>query len=167
MAAKGTTAALPDAGSGGGSKLKWIGVVALLTLLAAGTGGVLGIQLVETVGEAVKAKSAAEEHPVETHYEGPAHLKPLAPIVTNLAEPRNAWVRVEASIVFQEEAIATDDVLAAEITEDLLAYIRTLSLAQIEGASGMQHLREDLSERARIRSQDRVRELVIQSLVVE
>jgi flagellar FliL protein len=168
MATSAATAALPKPAEGGGkSKLKFMAVVVLLTLLAAGTGGVLGIQLVGTVQEAVKARSAAEEQPAEPRYGGPTHLKPLAPIVTNVAEPSNAWVRVEASIVFEEEAVATDDVLAAEITEDLLAFLRTVSLAQIAGASGMQHLREDLSERARIRSQGRVKELVIQSLVIE
>ena len=38
---------------------------------------------------------------------------------------------------------------------------------QIEGANGFQNLREDLNERARVRSGGRVREVVIQSLVVE
>ena len=53
------------------------------------------------------------------------------------------------------------------ISEDILAYLRTVTLSQIEGPSGMQHLREDLVERARIRSEGRVKELVIQTLVVQ
>ena len=42
-----------------------------------------------------------------------------------------------------------------------------MTLTQIEGASGFQHLREDLNERARIRSGGKVRDLVIQALIVE
>ena len=57
--------------------------------------------------------------------------------------------------------------LAAQIAEDIVAYLRTVSLAQIEGASGFQHLREDLNDRVRVRSGGKVRDLVIQSLVVE
>jgi flagellar FliL protein len=45
--------------------------------------------------------------------------------------------------------------------------MRTLSEAQIGGASGLQHLREDLNERAAIRSGGLVRELIIQTLVVQ
>ena len=45
--------------------------------------------------------------------------------------------------------------------------MRTLTLAQIAGASGLQHLREDLNERAAIRSDGRVRELILQTLVVQ
>ncbi len=57
--------------------------------------------------------------------------------------------------------------LAATITEDIVAYLRTVSLAQIEGASGFQHLREDLNDRARVRSGGKVRELIIHTLIVE
>ena len=48
-----------------------------------------------------------------------------------------------------------------------LAYLRTLSMAQIEGASGLQHLREDLNERVAIRTKGAVRELIVESLVVQ
>ena len=40
-------------------------------------------------------------------------------------------------------------------------------LAQIQGASGFQHLREDLNDRVRVRSGGKVRDLVIQSLIIE
>jgi flagellar FliL protein len=48
-----------------------------------------------------------------------------------------------------------------------VAYLRTVPLAQIEGPSGFLHLREDLNERARIRSGGKVKELVVQSLMLE
>ncbi len=57
--------------------------------------------------------------------------------------------------------------MAGEITGDVLAFLRTLTLSQIEGASGLRQLREDLNERVAIRSSGRVRELIIQTLVVQ
>ena len=57
--------------------------------------------------------------------------------------------------------------LAAQITEDLVAFLRTVPLAQIQGASGFQHLREDLNDRVRVRSGGKVHELVIQALIIE
>ena len=154
--------------AGGRSMFKLIAALLLLTLVAAGLGGGLGIQLAKQVEDAVREKDSAEEKPaVRPTYTGPTHLKALAPIVTNLAEPHDVWIRLEASIIFDDEAIAADDVLAGEIAADILAYLRTVSVSQIEGPSGMQHLREDLVERARIRSEGRVKELVVQTLVVQ
>ncbi len=40
-------------------------------------------------------------------------------------------------------------------------------MAQVEGASGLQHLREDLNERAVLRSKGAIRELIVESLVVQ
>ncbi len=148
--------------------LKLIAAMLLMTIIAAGLGGGLGIKLADQVEDAVRAKESAEEKPTALlNYTGATHLKALAPIVTNLAEPHDTWIRLEASIVFDDEAIATDDVLAGRITDDFLAYLRTVALSQVDGPSGMQHLREDLTDRARIRSDGRVREVVIQTLVFQ
>jgi flagellar protein FliL len=148
--------------------LKLIAAVLLLTLVAAAGGGGLGIKLADQVEESVRLKDSNKEEPaVEVRYTGPTHLKPLAPILTNLGEPSDVWIRVESSIVFEDEEVAGDDVLAAKIGEDILAYLRTVSLSQIGSPSGMQHLREDLAERAQIRSEGRVKELVIQTMVVQ
>lgn len=169
MAQTDTPAELPaPTPASGGSMLKLIAAMLLLTVAAAGLGGGLGIKLADQVEDAVRLKDSTEEKPAgEPHYTGATHLKPLAPILTNLAEPRDVWIRIEASIVFDDEEIAADEVLAAKITEDILTYLRTVSLSQIESPSGMQHLREDLIERARIRSEGRVKELVIQTLVLQ
>ena len=63
----------------------------------------------------------------------------------------------------EEEA----NILVARVGEDVVAYLRTISPAQIEGARGLQYLREDLNERAAIRSSGKVRELIIETLVVQ
>jgi flagellar FliL protein len=113
---------------------------------------------------ASKAEKAAESH--KGRYSEKAALHALAPIVTNLASPANTWIRLEASIVIDGEG-GDAKALAATITEDTVAYLRTLSLPLIEGSSGLLHLREDLNDRARIRSSGKVRDLIIHTLIVE
>ncbi|MTI45922.1 flagellar basal body-associated FliL family protein [Roseibium hamelinense] len=104
---------------------------------------------------------------IELNYEDNARLRKLDPLVTNLAAPTDAWVRVKASIVLSDEF--TDDVavLTGHIEEDMLAYLRTLTISHLEGAVGLQHLREDLNERAKVRSNGQVHEVILESLVIQ
>ena len=92
----------------------------------------------------------------------PRRLKAL----NDLASPERTWVRLEASIVVESES-AESNQLAANITEDIIAFLRTLSLPLVEGASGFQHLREDLNDRVRMRRGGKVRDLVIHTFIVE
>jgi flagellar FliL protein len=110
-------------------------------------------------GHAEPAKEAPA--PVQTK------LKELAPIVTNLAAPETSWVRLQAALVYDGEAAALPDILVSEVTADIVAFLRTMSLESIEGADGLRRLHEDLSERAMIRSEGKIRELIIQALVVQ
>ncbi len=88
----------------------------------------------------------------------------LAPITTNLAAPADTWVRVELSAVFEDEP---DMAMADAISQDLLAFLRTVKMHQVEGPSGFLHLREDMDERARIRSGGKVSHLLIKTLLFE
>ena len=95
-------------------------------------------------------------------------FRQLAPVITNLADPKSVWLRLEVAAIFDDSMKDLEvDALAREIGADVMAYARSLSLAQIQGASGLYHLREDLSERAQIRGEGKVREIIIQSLVVQ
>ena len=91
-------------------------------------------------------------------------MVPLAPITTNLAAPDNIWVRLELSLVLDAPQPAE---LAERIHQDLLAFVRTLKMHQIEGASGFRHLKADLEERAAIRSDGHVKEVLIRTLLFE
>lgn len=147
--------------------LVWAAVLTGLTLGAAAAGTCLGLLL----GAAPAKQPPAAAGPVgkagEIKYGTETLVRELPPIIANLADPSDSWVRVQASIVFDMKAVPKPDLLAAEIAEDLLGFLRTLSLAQIGGASGLQHLREDLNERASTRSGGLVRELIVQTLVVQ
>jgi len=140
--------------------------VLVATLLVGGAGAFFGMQL-----PALVEKSVA---PVEKHdgKSKPADapkiiVRSLPPITTNLAVPSSTWVRLEVSAVITEELGPEGDVLMKRIAEDVVAYLRTVALDQIEGPSGFQHLREDLNDRVRIRSQSKVQELLIEAFVVQ
>ncbi|MGQ7792573.1 flagellar basal body-associated FliL family protein [Faunimonas sp. B44] len=140
--------------------------MAALTLLAAGAGAFFGLNLVDFVA----SSGAARHGPTAEAAHGPvspSNLRPLPPVITNLADPPNVSIRLDAALVFADPAPPQAEALASAIAEDILAFLRTVSLRQIEGPSGLQHLREDLVERASIRAEGEVRDLVIQTLVVQ
>jgi flagellar FliL protein len=90
----------------------------------------------------------------------------LPSIVTNLGGSEGGWVRLELVVLLDGKSAVQSD-LPARLAQDTTALLRTLSLRQISGASGFQHLREELMDRMKTRSADRVREIMIRSLVVE
>ena len=142
-----------------------------MRVLVTGGGGFLGLKLYSMVEQSVQRKSEAAEkaktQSIKPAVAGAAQIKPLAPVVTNLANPSTSWVRLEGSLILEEMPPAEADLLAAKVSEDIIAFLRTVTLAQIEGASGFQHLREDLTDRVKARSAGRARELVIHTFVVE
>jgi flagellar FliL protein len=145
-----------------------VAAFAVLTAVAAGSGTLLGFHLVGSVEEAIKNKPAEDKPALpEARYATGTSLLKVPAVVANLASPEDVWVRLEASIVIADEEIDGPDVLAGEIAEDILAYLRTVSLEQIEGPSGLLNLHEDLNDRVAIRSHDQVRELIVETLVVQ
>jgi flagellar protein FliL len=153
------------------SPFAFLAAMLVLTGLGVGFGGLMGLQLLGKMESAppgkAETRSAPAQVPTKSRYAANVGLRLLPPIITNLASPERTWVRLEASLVMEGEHASDSGALAAQIAEDIIAFLRTLSLTQIQGASGFQHLREDLNDRARVRSGGRVRDLVIQSMIVE
>jgi flagellar FliL protein len=149
----------------------WVTILGVLlaTLIAGGAGGGAGIYLTSFVEKLVEAKAAEQpaKEPPALRYSGDLVLERLDPVVTNLAEPDDTWIRMEASIVFPNGALPDPHVTVAEIRQDILAYTRTIALDQLEGPSALQHLREDLNERVAIRTGGLVRELIVETLVLQ
>ena len=156
--------AMPKEGS-----LRWLLTLGLLTLLSAAIGGGFGLVMVSGIQKQVeeKYKALPKKPEIVSPYTGDIAIKKLAPVVTNLTGSESDWVRLEASIVYKANAEQNPDVIAAETRQDVLAYIRTLSLAQIQGPSGLLHLREDLNERVKLRSKGTIQELVLETLIVQ
>ncbi len=148
----------------------------VLTLAALGGGWFAGNMLGASVQQSGVAEPASAGHASagghgdakEDGAEGdvPVNplLVPLAPMTTNLAAPDTVWVQMELALLLDQpqppEMIET-------IHQDLFAYLRTVKLHQIEGASGYRHLKADLEERARIRSDGHVQQVLIRALIFE
>ncbi len=159
---------------GGGGKGAMIGFL-VSTLVAAGAGAGMGFVLAPkfAAGAAgqVKKEAATEEkrEKIAEPYGSDSTVVKLQPVTTNLRKPFRSWVRLEGALIVkgkeaEEKALEELGVL---VQQDVLAYLRTLALKDLEGASNLAFLRDDLNERARLRSEGRVAEFVILSLVVE
>lgn len=145
----------------------WLAFLLLATLVAGGCGAGFGFYL-PSPAKAAADKSAKETAETEPKDAGKnIGIRELPPVVTNLGQNVDTWVRLQTAITFDKSAVEMPDVLAAEIASDFMGFMQTLSISQLNGASGLQHLREDLTDRAIVRSDGRVHELMIESLVVQ
>ncbi len=147
--------------------MRLIAAIVVLTLISVGAGALAGLHLMATAERVADARKNVISSPVASSYAGSARLRKLSPIVTNLAAPANNWARVEASMVTESLNDEEAGILAAHISEDIVTYLRSASAAQFEGARGLQHLRDDLTERANVRSSGKVRELIVETLVIQ
>ena len=151
--------------------------VLLLTLIAGGGGFAVATMLGPNSAAAPQAEVAASEgdhvsKPAEgeagdEHGENNGIIRQLAPIVTNLASPKDVWMRIEVSIVIKPEAKSEQDLIVVRSSDEILALLRTVDLAQIEGPSGFLHFREDINDLVRESSEHKVAQVLINSMVVE
>ncbi|TPN54925.1 MULTISPECIES: flagellar basal body-associated FliL family protein [unclassified Mesorhizobium] len=141
----------------------------VVTAAAIGMGWMSGGYL-KGVGAPSSVPAAPENEgktaePAATHEPGAGStLVVLAPITTNIASPAETWLRMEVSVVYDAPQ---PPAMSEDIHQDLLAFVRTLKMHQIEGASGYQHLKADLDERASIRSQGHAKQVLIRTLLLE
>ncbi|MCR6501045.1 flagellar basal body-associated FliL family protein [Shinella sp. CPCC 101442] len=156
-----------------------IAIIAVLTLFAGGGGWVVGNMLApppaeKPAEEAAKAEPAAGGHgeggKAEAGEEVP-HISTAAngivlldPITSNLAYPSENRVRLEVALMFKGVA---DVKLAEEVHQDIMAYMRTVTLQQVQGPRGFQYLRDDLQERVDLRSEGRVTNVMFRTFVIE
>lgn len=138
-----------------------------LTVVAIGIGWASGLYLAGDGRDAAAAGGEAVEKASETRLadaQAAMGVVYLEPITTNLAGPEGTRVRIELALVFDGDA---DLAMAQAVHQDILAYIRTVKIHQVEGASGFQHLRSDIEERAAIRSEGKVGRILIRTLLFE
>lgn len=161
----------PSAAAKKSSMLPTILAVAVLTVVAVGGGAGVGLMLgskAEPAAETAAAPEAAAEDGAAADEEGKvlSLVIKLDPVTTTITSPAKTLLRIEASIVIRPDQVENPEVLAAEIRGDTLTFLRTVELAQVEGSRGLLHLREDLRERAMLRS-PAVTDYLIQSLVAQ
>ncbi len=141
-------------------------VFVLAGVIAASVGVFRGLQAEPSAPPRASAGAKAKEGQNEAPIAEMGTLD-LPPVVTNLAAPSNVWVRIEGTLLFRGKTLPDGKALAAKISGDLLAYMRTQTLTEIQGAAGLQHLRQDLTDRVVTRSEGRVKAFIIRSLVVQ
>ncbi|CFX55525.1 putative Flagellar basal body-associated protein FliL [Candidatus Filomicrobium marinum] len=177
-----------DKASGGeASALGFILALVMLTLLGGGAGTFFGMQLGGATaftsfgdGGSVEAVDSSSTEAKDGHggkvgssdsddgsqdQKGPK-LVALEPIFANLAEPKNVWMRLEAALLIKPGP-QKRDVLILQVSQDVMQFLRTVKLAQLEDASGLQFLRDDLNDIVRTRSDGQVSEILVKGLIVE
>lgn len=170
------------------SLIPTIGIALGLTIVAAGGGWVLGGMLSgsfltdekkEEIAKAAELAALAAEggggHGGGGSEEPGADIVPhvsteengvymLEPITSNLSYPSENWIRVEVALLFKG---SPDVEMAEDIHQDIIAYLRTVSLQQIQGPRGFEYLKEDLEERVELRSEGKVSKLMFRTFVIE
>lgn len=174
-----------ESGKTRGGMIQTVLAVVILTLLAGGGGAAMGMLTAKPApAETAPAPKVAGPAPLgaakldplgDTDAAIPVKsadgalkltLVPLEPVLTNIYAPSDIWLRVEASLVVRDDGSENAKVLAAEVEADTLAFLRSVQLAQIEGTRGLMHLRDDLRDRAKLRS-PAVVDYLIKTLVAE
>ena len=162
---------IPDGGAparSGKSDMSLFVTILIMTLLASGIGALVGMQLVsQTRHMVLEEKREKDVPPVHALYEEPSSIVALKPIIVNLAGVEKAFVRVQGSVVFRKDAMEQSQILTSQIESDIAAYLRTLKVSDLEGATGLQNLREDLDQRARVRAEGNVREFILETMVIQ
>jgi len=171
----------------GPSKVMTIAALVVLTLLAGGGGWLVGgvlapkplsveeAKMVEEAKAAVanKAKKAEQAGGEEgsNKDEGLPRIATeangvvqLDAITTNLAYPTENWIRLEVALLFKG---APDVAMAEQIHQDIAAYMKTVSLQQIQGPRGFQYLKDDIEERVDLRSEGRVTNVIFRTFVIQ
>ena len=147
--------------------------VVILTLLGAGGGWMVG-GMIAPKGAGGEAAAKAPEAAGEKGGKGGEAIEKISaeangivqldPITTNLAYPSTNWVRLEVALMFKGPVEVG---LAEDIHQDIMAYVRTVSLQQLEGPRGFQYLKDDIQERVDLRSQGRVSKVMFRTFVIE
>jgi flagellar protein FliL len=113
-----------------------------------------------------KSPAAAEPAPI-VEVQVPMVILPLPPILTNLAEPKETWIRFEGSLLINKDTQDPTPILVEHAGEQILTFLRTVKLNQIAGPGGFLNLREDLNDTVAAASNGQVKEVLIHTMVME
>ena len=176
---------LANGGPKKSSPVVMIAALAVLTLIAGGGGWLIGgmlapkplsteeARIVEEAKAAIALKKAGQKPEGETGKKDEGLPKiateangvvQLDAITTNLAYPTENWIRLEVALLFKG---APDVEMSEQIHQDIAAYLRTVSLQQIQGPRGFQYLKDDIEERVDLRSEGRVTNVIFRTFVIQ
>lgn len=141
----------------------------LVTLTGGGAGAMVGVWQFDRLNKIAEQRANAEPTKKENAlaWDQNTSVARLDPIIANLAQPFGTWIRVDSAMVFDRGRVEDVERMKAELAESILAFLRTVALHEVQGASAFNHLRDDLNERVRMESSGTVSELLIETMVVQ
>jgi flagellar FliL protein len=157
-----------DAPATGMSGADFIKSMAVALLLGIGGGGAFGYFVIPSApaSQSKAAPAAKSGAPRTGRFPNDALEIGVPSIIVDLkGEPRSR-VRLDLSIVAVHGTSATGT-LKDEVREDVIAYLKGLTVADIQGVRGFQNLREQLDDRAKIRGRGAILGLLIGGFVIE
>jgi flagellar FliL protein len=132
--------------------------------------GYLAIPTHEPVPPLAKEESPAAKTaplaPAPGRFPSDAREIPIPPIIVDLKGEPASRVRIDLSII-AVHGTAETGVLKEEVREDVIAYLKGLTIADIQGARGFQNLREQLDDRAKIRGRGAILGILIGGFLVQ
>ncbi|WP_423415970.1 flagellar basal body-associated FliL family protein [Hyphomicrobium sp. B1] len=158
-----------DESNAGGGIGGFVIAALIAIVLGAGGGGAYGYLLMPDVapqnsGPTDKAPPPAG--PTAGRFPGDAIELAIPSVITDLNSEPAVRARLDVSIIVVHGTPQTTTLLG-EVREDVIAYLKGLSLADIQGVRGFQNLREQLDDRARVRGRGAILGLLIGGLVLE
>jgi len=143
--------------------LLFVTVTIVAAALGLAQGYVLHTQFRSAATEPKGEETVQARPPAESYLK----LHRLDPIVANLKSPSDVWIRLDVGVVLDSREAPEPAILLGEISEDIVAYLRTISLPQLSGGEGLLFLKEDLKERGRIRAPRQLKDLLVLTMVVQ
>jgi flagellar FliL protein len=140
-------------------------------LLGIGGGGAFGyfaipVGTAPAPAEVAKPAAIALESPSSGRFPSDALEITVPSIIMDLSGEPKARVRLDVSIV-AVHGTSRSSVLPNEVREDIITYLKGLTVADIQGVRGLQNLREQLEDRAKIRGRGAILGLLIGGFVIE
>jgi flagellar FliL protein len=155
----------------GPSTADFVKSMLLAVVLGIGGGGAFGYFAIP-VGtapapvEEAKPASIAPQTPMSGRFPSDALEIAIPSIIVDLSGEPKSRVRLDISIV-AVHGTSESGLLKDEVREDIIAYLKGLTVADIQGVRGLQNLREQLEDRARIRGRGAILGLLIGGFVIE
>jgi len=157
------------ASGGAGDLIKSMAIAILL----GGAGGVafgyLAIPTPEPVPLTKDESPAAKKEPLAPapeRFPSDAREIPVPSIIVDLKGEPARRIRMDLSII-AVHGTAETGVMKDEVREDVIAYLKGLTITDIQGVRGFQHLREQLDDRAKIRGRGAILGILVGGFLVE
>lgn len=155
----------------GASTADFVKSALLAAVLGIGGGAAFGYFAIPLATESVIAVDARPADPASKEaapgrFPSDAIEITIPSIIVDLSGEPKSRVRLDLSAV-AVHGTPESGLLKNEIREDVMAYLKGMTVADVQGISGFQNLREQLEDRARIRGRGAILGLLIGGFVIE